>query len=121
MLVRALVLDDAAQSRAAQTVLEAPWVLLASVLLETEWVLRSTYRWPRDRIADAFEQVLDLPTLAQAPLHAGWAVTRYRAGADFSDLIHLALAPPAERLVTFDRRLARAAGPDTPVQIETFS
>lgn len=105
----------------AKAVLSRDFALLPSVLLETEWVLRSSYKWPRARIGEALAMLIDLPTLREAPLGIGWAIERFASGADFADMLHLAAAGAAEGFVTFDRRLAKAAGQDTPVPIETLS
>lgn len=120
MIVRALVQDDARQAATARDVLSQDFMLLGSVILEVEWVLRSRYGWPRERIAEAFAEIADLPSLQDAPASFNWIVARYRAGADFADMIHVAVASGATRFVTFDRRVGGAVGPHTPVPIETL-
>lgn len=42
------------------------------------------------------------------------------AGADFADMMHVGAAEGASSFVTFDRKLERRAGPDSPVAIETL-
>jgi predicted nucleic-acid-binding protein len=90
------------------------------VLVETEWVLRSLYHWDRKAIADVLSELADLPNLTVAPARLRWAIERFAAGADFADMIHLAAAEGLERFVTFDRGVARKAGRDTPLPIETL-
>ncbi|MES2019905.1 MAG: type II toxin-antitoxin system VapC family toxin [Pseudomonadota bacterium] len=118
IVVRILVDDDARQVAMAKAVLSRDFALLPSVLLETEWVLRSSYKWPRARIGEALATLIDLPTLREAPPGIGWVIERFASGADLADMLHLAAAGAAEGFVTFDRRLAKAAGQDTPVPIE---
>lgn len=97
------------------------FIVTASVLLETEWLLRSKYQWPRAAIAAALRDILDLPMLRSAPENASWAIDRFAAGADFADMVHLISADSASNFATFDRRLAKKAGADTPVKIETLT
>lgn len=113
--------DDDAQAATARAVLSRDFSLLASVLLEVEWVLRSSYLWPRARIAETLADLLDLPTLRDAPPGINWVLERFAAGADFADMLHLASSSSFDGFATFDRRLARDAGPSTPVSIETLA
>ena len=117
-MVRALVDDDPDQSPRARDLLTHDFALSASVLVEIEWVLRSQYRWSRAAIAKALTELSDLPALVDAPPDLAWAIDRFAAGADFADMIHLVSAGAATRFVTFDRRLKKRAGPDTPLPIE---
>ncbi|MBV8973235.1 MAG: hypothetical protein JO290_13200 [Sphingomonadaceae bacterium] len=51
--------------------------------------------------------LLDIATLTVVEREAvAWAVTRYAAGADFADMLHLALSGEASRFATFDRDVA---------------
>ena len=90
------------------------------MLLETDWVLRSFYGWSRAQRAKAFKILLDFPNAVDVPKYAGWAVERMHAGADFADMMHVAVASGASSFATFDRKLERRAGPDTPVVVETL-
>ena len=121
MLIRALTQDDPRQAAIAHAQLSRDFVLLTGVLLETEWVLRSYYRWPRERIAMALTEIADLPAMRAAPAGLDWAIARYAVGADFADMLHVAATPPAERFATFDRRIAGHAGTDAAVPIETLA
>lgn len=111
VVVRLLVDDDPAQTRRARRLLEKHNVLVVpTVLLETEWVLRGAYEIKRPAVARSMRLLLGLPTVvlaqAQAVVQAlGW----FEAGLDFADALHLALAEDAEGLVTFDARLAKRA------------
>lgn len=98
-----------------------PLYVSLGVLLEAGWVLQSRYRLPRAEVANALVLVasLDRVVVARLPL-ALWAIQRYRVGADLADMIHLASAAKIGRLATFDRSVAKDAGPDAPVAIETL-
>ena len=49
-----------------------------------------------------------------------WSIERFVEGADIADMIHLVAACRTAGFYTFDRRVARAAGPDSPIPIETL-
>jgi predicted nucleic-acid-binding protein len=109
--VRTPVDDDPAQAEQAQQVFEQGDILLLnSVVLESEWVLRSLYRLPRARIASILRGLVGLPgvTLENAALVAR-ALAWFEAGLDFADAMHLAATPADGDFITFDRALARRA------------
>lgn len=83
-------------------------------------MLRSFYRWPRDAIAGVLLDFIDMPTVIVEPADAGWALSRYAAGADLADMLHLLTAIGCERFATFDRRIAKATGLHSPIPIETL-
>ena len=112
--------DDPVQSPKAREILQQGFALTASVLVEIEWVLRSLYQWDRQEIAGVLMELADLPDLTEAPARLRWAIERFAAGADFADMIHLAAAEGLERFVTFDRGVARKAGRNSPLPIETL-
>lgn len=111
VVVRLLVNDDPAQTRRARKLLETRNVLiLPTVLLETEWVLRGAYEIGRLAIAGSMRKLLGLPNVEVAKAQpVALALEWFEAGLDFADALHLALAEDAHRLVTFDVRLARRA------------
>ena len=102
-------------------IVEEDFILTATVLLETEWVLRSRYRFTRSARARALRMILDLPGLVEAPSNAPWAIARMEAGADFADMLHMATASGATRFATFDKRVSRKASSDTPLPIELLA
>lgn len=111
VVVRLLVDDDPGQTRRARKLLEARTALvLPTVLLETERVLRGAYDIGRATIASSIRQLLGLPNIALANAQAiAQALEWFEAGLDFADALHLALAGEAEGFVTFDARLAKRA------------
>jgi predicted nucleic-acid-binding protein len=110
-VVRLLVRDEPAQTDLAAAAVRGQQVLLTtSVLLETEWVLRACYRVPREAIARALRQLVDLDGLTlDQPATARQALDGFEAGLDFADAPHLAASRAASEFVTFDRKLARQA------------
>ena len=114
VLVRALVQDDAAQGRRAQTCLGAqPVYVPVTVILELEWVLRSRYGYSPKAIADAMEKLAILENTVVGEQAAVVAAARkMRQGWDFADALHHALAVGCDDFATFDANLARRAGRD---------
>lgn len=111
VVVRLLVADDPGQGARAKALFEADAIWLAkTVVLETEWVLRSLYGLASTEIVDALLALIALPNVQcedeGCVLEAlQWSVK----GVDFADALHLASAGTAERFVTFDSRLAKRA------------
>jgi predicted nucleic-acid-binding protein len=111
VLVRVVTADDPGQLAMALEVMrsERLW-LCKSVLLETEWVLRYSYKLPRKTILDTFTHLLGYPNLSlEAPSQVHLALDLYREGLDFADALHLASSTGADRFATFDRELASGA------------
>ena len=122
LLVRILMNDDADQAALARTVVEAGALVSPTVLLETTWLLRSRYGLSRSDVIDALLTLSDLPGLMLIDANLiRWAIGRYAGRGDFADLMHIVTSRGAEAFVTFDRGIAAAAGPDTPIPIETLA
>ena len=78
VVVRFLTGDEPAQAGRARALFEHEAVLLLkTVLLETEWVLRRLYQFDSKRIADAFRALIALPLVECEDLNA---VARRSAG-----------------------------------------
>jgi len=111
IVVRLLVRDDPAQNAQAAAIFrDSRVLLLVSVLMETEWVLRSRYRVPRAAILDGLRRLigLDQVTLDQPTIIAR-ALDAFGTGLDLADALHLAASGEATEFATFDRALAGAA------------
>ena len=112
VVIRFLTRDDSAQFDRADALIRDNEVFVATtVLLEAEWVLRSVYRYSATRIVQALTDFLGLAGVAtEAPAAAAKALEWAAAGLDFADALHLAATRHCEAFVSFDRRLAAAAG-----------
>jgi predicted nucleic acid-binding protein len=111
IIVRYLAGDQQQQSRKAKALIDSdPIFVCKTVLLETEWVLRSVYGFTPIQIAKALTDFAGLPsvTLEDAATVAK-ALDWMAAGMDFADAIHLANAKGSDAFATFDRRLAKTA------------
>lgn len=112
VLVRFLINDDPDQNRRAKNLFDKNRIFIsATVLLETEWVLRGAYGQTCARILESFQALLGMQGVAveDAGRLAG-ALVWYESGLDFADALHLASASAAQTFATFDRRLIRRAG-----------
>jgi predicted nucleic-acid-binding protein len=112
--------DDPDQAERARVIVQEDFQVPATVLVETDWVLRSFYGWSRAQRAAGFKILLDMPSAVSIPRRAGWAVDRMAAGADFADMMHVAASEGASSFATFDSKLARRVGADVPIPVETL-
>ena len=111
LIVRYLTGDDPEQSAKAKSLIDGENVFVCTtVLMETEWVLRSVYGFAAAQLAQALRAFAGLPrvTLEDANL-AARALDRMERGMDFADALHLTKADGCEAFLSFDRRFARAA------------
>jgi predicted nucleic-acid-binding protein len=111
VVVRYLVEDDVAQTDRAEVVLRSGAVLvLKTVLLEAEWVLRTSYGFDRAAIGEGLRRMIGLPGVE---VEDGPAVARafawFDQGLDLADALHLSSSGRADAFATFDRALRRRA------------
>ena len=120
VILRAVLQDDPIQTPVAMAILRQPSSVLPTVLLEVMWTLNGRRDWSRARIYDAMTALFSLPRFeVRYPESVRWALERFNTGADFADMLHVALSSPLERFATFDKGIAPFAI-DAPVEIETL-
>lgn len=116
VLLRVAMADDARQADAVASLLarlEADDVLFVnvSVVLEAYWVLNRMYRYPKERILDFIQAVLERREFEVAAYEAvGNAVYLCRtANVDFADVLlsEMNRLDGCARTFTFDRKAAR--------------
>ena len=110
IVLRLIIRDDADQVAKAEALLDEPFLLLPTVILETVWALGSIYGLSRVRIVRGIRQMLGhVNATAVSGDVLGWALDRYELGGDFADMLHVAFAGATEatEFATFDRRVAR--------------
>jgi predicted nucleic-acid-binding protein len=79
-----------------------------TVLLETEWVLRSVYDFKPMQVAEALTGVAGLPGVRfQDAALTAKALEWLAKGADFADAMHYLASEGCDAFVIFDTRLAR--------------
>jgi len=120
VVVRFLVADDKQQATKAKTAIEAGDIFISStVLLETEWVLRSGYGLPPKRIAGALRNLAGLPGITvEWPGALAIALDWMDEGMDFADAMHLAKAEGCDAFLSFDRKLGKIASGRSSVPVE---
>jgi predicted nucleic-acid-binding protein len=119
LVIRFLTNDDPHHAVLAEEIVEAGVFLTHSVLMETEWVLRSRYGWPREAVAASLRSLVDYERVTvDQPDLIGWAIERYEKGANLADMFHLIAARHQDAFVTFDRDLARRVDEDAPTNVE---
>jgi predicted nucleic-acid-binding protein len=111
VVVRLLTGDDPEQFKIASAAVQGQDLFLCkTVLLESEWVLRFSYRFSREAIGVGFGKLLGYENLQVEDRDAVLrSLSWYSQGMDFADALHLASCADAERFLTFDRPLAQAA------------
>ena len=118
VLVRYLIGDDPQQAAKARTVVDAGEVFVSTtVLLESEWVLRSVYVFVGGKVSGALPVFSGLPgESVENPALLGEALDLTEKGMDFADALHLGAADSCKVMVTFDRRFIETAG-NTAIQV----
>ena len=107
VLARAMIDDGSPQSTLArQCLLENPHFIADTVLLETEWLLRSIFRLKRDEINRLFSNLIasENATFRNRNVVA-MAILSHRTGLDFADAMHVLSAEGCTEFVTFDAEL----------------
>lgn len=110
VLVRLATGDTAAEYLAARAALAGQRVFVAkTVILETDWVLRSFYAFNAQEIIAFWDSITANEQFAvedEAQLRE--ALKAARGGLDFADALHLAAAKGLD-FYTFDKPLSRRA------------
>lgn len=111
VILRIVTNDHPDQAEKARALLAAEKVFISTtVLLETEWVLRSVYGYNPAQVIAALSAFVGLPqvTLEDGPLIVT-ALDWLREGMDFADALHLGRAQECLAFVSFDRQMAKVA------------
>lgn len=109
-LVPLLIVDDSEQTLAVRKLAERERVLLLrTVLLESEWVLRGRFNLERERIHMFLIGLADTENfVVEDELSVRRALAAYENGLDFADAMHWASAAETP-LYTFDSKFAKRA------------
>jgi predicted nucleic-acid-binding protein len=111
IVVRYLVRDHPKQSAQAQALIDGNDVFVATtVMLESEWVLRSVYDYSAARVCSALRAFAGLPHVSvENPALVAEALDLAERGMDFADALHLRSASACEAMLTFDRKFIGSA------------
>lgn len=111
IIVRYLTGDHHEESAKARHLIESGAVFVSlTVLLETEWVLRSAYGFPTVSIVRTLRAFAGLGNVkVESPGVVAEALDRTEQGMDFADALHLGQTRHCAGFATFDRKFARLA------------
>ncbi len=118
VVVRYLSGDQPEQAARARTAIDSGHVFVSTtVLLESDWVLRSVYGFSGEEVATALRAFAGLPSVSvDSPTLIAEALDRAEEGMDFGDALHLGADSHCETMLTFDRRFIEMAK-DTPIRV----
>ena len=90
-------------------------------MLELGWLLQSRYGMDREATKRSLLDVVGIETVRLANQDMMiWAIERFAEGADLADMIHIISSGEAQAFATFDRKIAKHTGPDSPIPIEVL-
>jgi len=120
VLVRLLVSDTPAQSKASHTLFASDDIFIPdTVLLETEWVLRAAFDLNPADVCAAFRRVCGLHNVTVSDgQRVAQVIDWHEAGFDFADAFHLALSKDQNSLKTFDVGFIKNARKHTDRRVE---
>lgn len=120
VLVRLLVSDTSAQSKASHTLFASDDIFIPdTVLLETEWVLRAAFDLNPADVCAAFRRVCGLHNVTVSDgQRVAQVIDWHEAGFDFADAFHLALSKDQNSLKTFDVGFIKNARKHTDRRVE---
>ena len=119
VLVRVIVRDDLDQARKAERFINRncsslqPGFINRIVLCELVWVLETSYRYPREKVALALKTVLRSFQFEVEDSGQAWlSLLEYQRGADFADSFISSVNRNfgCESTFTFDQKAARRPG-----------
>lgn len=111
VVVRYLTGDHPRQALTVRKLIDTNDILFpCTVMLETEWVLRRMYGYPRGRIHAGLVSFIGLPNVESDDVErAAQALDWFKQGMDFAGALHLAACDGDISFATFDRKLVAAA------------
>ena len=100
--------DDPSKDKVLDVMRHNLIVVTATVLLESEWVLRAVYQVPRNEIEQAFRRLQAMPNVSFYPSDAvAKALNWNQGGLDLPDALHVSLSSDADAFVTSDMPLIK--------------
>lgn len=112
IIVRFLTKDDEEQYQKAYRIFSSAEDIFipASVILETEWVLRFSYGFSAERIIPALLRLLNLKNShVESKDKIIMALQWHQQEMDFADALHLASSLHADKFASFDKKLRNKA------------
>ena len=95
--------DDPSKAKVLDAMRHNLILVTATVLLESEWVLRAVYNVPCNEIEQAFRRLQAMPNVSFYPSDAvAKALNWNQGGLDLPDALHVSLSSDADAFVTSD-------------------
>ena len=100
--------DDPSKDKVLDVMRHNLILVTATVLLESEWVLRAVYHVPRNEIELAFRRLQAMPNVSFYPSDAVAKAFKWnQGGLDLPDALHVSLSSDADAFVTSDMPLIK--------------
>ena len=100
--------DDPSKAKVLDAMRHNLILVTATVLLESEWVLRAVYNVPRNEIEQAFRRLQAMPNVSFYPSDAVAKSFKWnQGGLDLPDALHVSLSSDADAFVTSDMPLIK--------------
>ena len=111
VIIRLLTQDDFDQFQMAKRIVNEGDIFVGiSVILECEWVMRTSYNYSASKIAWSLTELGGLPgVVVEEPFRVAQALEWFEEGMDFADALHLARSQHCDAFISFDRKLVRRA------------
>ena len=110
IIVRFLTRDDEAQYQKTYQIFAASNSIFIpkTVILETEWVLRFSYRFSSERIVFALSNLLGLENIISENKELIIiALQWHEQGMDFADALHLSFSLHTQAFLSFDKKMIK--------------
>ena len=100
--------DDPSKDKVLDVMRHNLILVTATVLLESEWVLRAVYHVPRNEIEQAFRRLQAMPNVSFYPSDAVAKALKWnQGGLDLPGALHVSLSSDADEFVTSDMPLIK--------------
>lgn len=118
VVARFLLGDDPVQSPIAQRIFAEGVFVSLTVLLETNWLLASRYRYDKSDVIGMFQILRSHRAVRiEAEEWLDWMLEQFNGGSDFADLVHLVASRHHESFITFDKPIQRRVPAVGPVRV----
>lgn len=109
IIIRLLTQDDEIQYKQSLGIFTKNEIMvLDTVILETEWVLRFAYNFDSTAVSKAFTKLFGLPNIhISNPGFVAQAIKWHLSGMDFADAFHLAQCKNINQFFTFDNKFIK--------------
>ena len=111
ILARLLADVASEEGRYAEALLETSLIFVSkSVLMETEWILRTIMKIERTVVSEMMSALMELRNVECEDVQdVRRAIEAHFHGMDFADAIHVLGSAKADLFVTFDKKLVKRA------------